>query len=453
MTTAHNHRLDRALAWVQNGALAVTDQGLISGSNFVLNVLLARWITPEQYGVFALANSFLVLALSVYQSLVLEPMPVVAIDYPGPAQRVYFGALLNAQTILALIAAVCFATAGLVSMALHSNAAMTGALFGLALAVPATLLLYYARCACYVTLQASRATQGALLYTCLLFASTWFLYSRALLSGFSAFIAISIAALSVGLYLTLRLTPDFRPGYPQVRQVCARHWNFGRWELSRSGFDWLSENISLAATAPLLGLARVGELKAIMTLFLPLVHLLTALRRLVLPRLAMTSRDESAEVVRQSVGNLNLIYLAFAAVYAVLLCLFRDPILRFAYGDRYAGASALVPLVSIALAFGVPANGFDIGLRALRAPRMIFFGSAAAATAAGIFVIPAVKMFGLYGSIGTILLSSLVSCITLRAAFLRQVATNAHRSAQSGGLEEADHAVRPAEEMPAPAWE
>ena len=43
------------LSWLKKGSLAVLDQGLFSGANFVVNILLARWLTPEEYGAFAVA--------------------------------------------------------------------------------------------------------------------------------------------------------------------------------------------------------------------------------------------------------------------------------------------------------------------------------------------------------------------------------------------------------------
>ena len=61
------------LPWLKKGSLAVADQALISGSNFLIGILLARWLPPEQYGAYALAfSAFLLVSLS-YQSLLLEP--------------------------------------------------------------------------------------------------------------------------------------------------------------------------------------------------------------------------------------------------------------------------------------------------------------------------------------------------------------------------------------------
>ncbi|HEX8297559.1 MAG TPA: hypothetical protein VF594_00250, partial [Rubricoccaceae bacterium] len=37
-------------AAARQGAWTVLDQALFSGSNFVVNVLLARWLAPEAFG-------------------------------------------------------------------------------------------------------------------------------------------------------------------------------------------------------------------------------------------------------------------------------------------------------------------------------------------------------------------------------------------------------------------
>ena len=47
------------MPWVGKGSLAVLDQGLFAGSNFMLNVLLARWLAPADFGAFALEKGML----------------------------------------------------------------------------------------------------------------------------------------------------------------------------------------------------------------------------------------------------------------------------------------------------------------------------------------------------------------------------------------------------------
>src|SRR5579863_1711916 len=66
----------RAAPWASKSGFAVADQGFISGSNFVLSILLARWMGADQYGAYALAFSIFILLSLLYLSMVLEPMAV-----------------------------------------------------------------------------------------------------------------------------------------------------------------------------------------------------------------------------------------------------------------------------------------------------------------------------------------------------------------------------------------
>ena len=41
--------------WGAHISFSLVDQALFSGANFLLNILLARWLLPEAYGAFAVA--------------------------------------------------------------------------------------------------------------------------------------------------------------------------------------------------------------------------------------------------------------------------------------------------------------------------------------------------------------------------------------------------------------
>ena len=80
--------------WIRGGILAVVDQGLMSGSNFALSILLARWLTPEQYGAYAVALSIFFFVSTVHQALLLEPMSVLGTSEYSGQWREYAGAMV-----------------------------------------------------------------------------------------------------------------------------------------------------------------------------------------------------------------------------------------------------------------------------------------------------------------------------------------------------------------------
>src|SRR5215211_3033711 len=67
----------RLKTWGIKGGLSILDQGLYSGSNFVLSVLLARWLLPSHYGAFSIAFSVYLFIYQIHNSLLIEPMSVL----------------------------------------------------------------------------------------------------------------------------------------------------------------------------------------------------------------------------------------------------------------------------------------------------------------------------------------------------------------------------------------
>ena len=79
--------------WIRGGILAVVDQGLMSGSNFALSILLARWLTSEQYGAYAVALSIFFFVSTVHQALLQlrgnGSFVLIVPEGPGPSGGTY----------------------------------------------------------------------------------------------------------------------------------------------------------------------------------------------------------------------------------------------------------------------------------------------------------------------------------------------------------------------------
>src|SRR5579859_464681 len=108
-STGHSARtqwLSPVLSAAMTGGLAILGQGAFAGSHFLMNVMMARWLPPEQYGAFALAYSGFLLFLMLYSACVYEPLIVFGSGrYAGRFQE-YFG-LLARGSVLVLAALTC----------------------------------------------------------------------------------------------------------------------------------------------------------------------------------------------------------------------------------------------------------------------------------------------------------------------------------------------------------
>src|SRR5262245_28135951 len=95
----------RLTRWTAQGALALADQALFSGTGLAIHVLLARWLEPAAYGAFAVGFAIILLMAGPHNALIIEPMSVL-----GPARYAdRLGRYIGMQVVLHLL--VMFAVA------------------------------------------------------------------------------------------------------------------------------------------------------------------------------------------------------------------------------------------------------------------------------------------------------------------------------------------------------
>ena len=90
--------------WAVQGGVAVFDQVVFSGANFVSSILLARWLLPKAYGAYAISFSVLMLFYQLHFSFFLEPMGVIGITY----YRKSLVAYLKGQVVLHFLISMPF---------------------------------------------------------------------------------------------------------------------------------------------------------------------------------------------------------------------------------------------------------------------------------------------------------------------------------------------------------
>ncbi|HEX8985277.1 MAG TPA: oligosaccharide flippase family protein, partial [Bryobacteraceae bacterium] len=367
--------MTRWLPWLRDGGLAITDQALISSSNFILNVLLARWLSPTEYGMYALAFSGYLLLLSFYQALVLEPMCVLGASEFRDDFNAYIAAVLRLQACFSVPLVLVIGTGAWICHVLIPGSSIAGTLAGLAAGFPLLLMFWVARTATYVTSKPGHAARTAFLYALIVLIGIGLWRRAAPLTAGTAFLIMGIAAGVVSILLVRQLHPDWRGKAVGTRRVATEHWNFGRWELSKVGVDWTCENISYAVAGSLLGIAETGMLKALTTLFLPLNQTLTALRRIFLPYLSRVSKNRGNSATGDRVKVLAILFAAGTAAYGLTITILGKPIVAALYGDKFHGITDLIPYFALTLVFAIPVNALDMGLRAARSPKSVFMSA------------------------------------------------------------------------------
>lgn len=400
------------MQWVRKCLLAISDQGLISGSNFLLNLLLARWLTPEEYGAYVLAISGFMLIAALHQALLMEPMVVFGPARYSGVQRRYLSSVLWLNGWFAAAAALVLAGATFIAFAAgNRNWGTTTA--GMIGAVPCILLFWLIRGACYLRFRPELAALGALIYALIVSASVMVFHFIGLLSPLSAILAMGLASLIVSCSLLPKLKADMphSAGGPAVWEVRKEHLGYGRWAMAAGVSSWVGENVWYWIIGLYVGVADVGALRAMGNLTLPMAHLVGALSRLTLPHVSEVLKKEGVPAMRRVVYRMLGISLAASLVYLLIMVVYHRSIVAILYQGKFVDKAYLAVWLVGGFVVWVGSNSFYIGLRAMQAPSAIFSATGAAAVVAVVAAIVAGYFYGLSGIAAGVVLSSMTSLI------------------------------------------
>ncbi len=414
----------KLIPWAMKGGLAILDQGVLAGSNFVISILLARWMSAEEYGTYAVAFAIFLFLLNFHQALLLEPMLVFGSSVYRDRLRSYMKALLVLHLAISLVMIFGLSVAVAVTFHMHDSDGLPVALIGITLAAPCILLFWLTKRTFYLKLSPGPSVAGAFLYCALTLGGLAIIYRHGVLSTFSALLLMGFGAFGASLvllsYLALRLpaTTDSIGSF----QVWRRHWHYGRWALCANAMMWVPINAFYPLVSKFCGLAQAGELKALMNFASPMLQACAALHTLMLPYATRVMRSRGSEGVNAILKRMTLLCVVCAIPYWIALLTLRGPVFQMLYSGRYTEVSHLLPIVALASIAGSAFFGPSIVLRALEAPRLIFAAVTVSSVLALILGIPLIRAWGVRGAVWSIALSEALAFVA-SVAFLRRKAS------------------------------
>ena len=400
--------------WMRKVGLALTDQFLFSGSGFLLSIMAARWMTPAQYGSYALAFSVFLFASSFHNAIILEPMGVL-----GPASYArhlpaYIARLIKLHTFVALgLTSLILVGAGLVFI-LSRNATLAMSLCGASLAVPCVLLSWLLRQSAYLDHRPNLAACGGATYGVVLTTVLFGLHKWGWMSPFSAFLSQIVAGIAAAVVMTWLIRPDTRPT-PEVSlsAILSQHWKYGRWVILTAFVYWLSGQSYYFIAAGVLGISEVATMRALQNLLLPLSQFLMSLSLLAVPWASTRFASNDRTLFERTIRKVSLLFAATGVLYLALTVSFGQLALDLLYGGKYDGSGMLLPILALSGSLIAVAQGPTIGLRAMQAPAGVFVGYAVSGGIALVIGVPMTRYWGLHGAAAGMAISSASFLLTV----------------------------------------
>ena len=276
--------------WGLKGGLAILDQGVYSGSNFIFNILLARWLSPDNYGAFSLAFAIYLFSTSFHNAMILEPMSVFGTAKYAENIQGYLSSQFVIHVIVTVVLGIFIFSVGYVLFYFALvNSFLSQAIIGVGFFLPLMLLMWLARRAFYILSEPGWAFLLSCVYSVCLLGGAFYLHSMKVESAIAWFGVMGVSSLA-GLIILFKLDIfnfiSYKNNELGWKKLLAEQWLFGKWIVLAAFFYFAATQIQIFITAGILGLDSAGAFRALQNFMLPMMQILVAISTLALPSIA-----------------------------------------------------------------------------------------------------------------------------------------------------------------------
>lgn len=392
---------ERLRIWGIRSGISVLDQGLTSVAGLALSLLLARWLSSEPYGVFALIYATVLFLCGFHSVLLMEPMTVFGPAGYADRMSEYFTIQMKIHLVVtAVLSGAMFLTCVVIAQfGIHKE--LVSAAFGASLALPFLFVAWLVRRMCYVIHRPAVAIRGSILYLLIVVGGLIGMKATGLLSPSSAFLLMGLAGVLSVLFM-IRPLGVFRHATSSLNcgTVWCQNWSYGKWLIASTALFSIASQGQTYVVASIMGVSAAGVLRATMIPSLVMVQIVTATALLVLPSMAADFGNGKIGQLRKKALLSTIALTGMALAYAGVLAAFSQPIEWLLFGGKFASYAALIPLLALVPVCNGFALGFGMAVRACQKPQ---FDLVANAVSAPVGLVTAVVFIHLWGIAGAVI--------------------------------------------------
>jgi O-antigen/teichoic acid export membrane protein len=399
---------------------AIADQVLISGSNFVTMILVARAIGAAEFGTFSLVYSVLLLANILQSTLITQPHNVLASTRHGTDFGRFTFSLGLAQIVLVLLEAALVAVA--TAIVWKHNPSVAPMLLALVPGIVGWQLQEFVRRILYTQSRFAEAFLNDCLSYGLQTVAVIALWAADNLHGEHALYCLAITSLTAAAFGLFQLRDSLVPRFDMA--AVRESWNFGKWLTGGELLQWgCSLQMYLYLSAIILGTAAAGELKAAQILFGPTRILAFYLGSVLPMRFARALASGGNQAVHEELIGTSKRVLPWLGLYALLVAILARPLLQLVYRDEFAGEPLVLAIYSAAAFVEYVQVIFTSALSAKRMTRSIFYGQSAGLVVTALVSWWIIHYFGAEGAPTALTLSTLIITILFYRYYKRSMST------------------------------
>lgn len=368
----HNN-LPRLKKWIFRTGFAVADQAVFSGSNFLINIVLGRWLSPEEFGRYALGFSFLIIFFQLYVSFLLDPMAVIGQLHFHGNLKPFFVAHLKSHFLITILTSIVLS---IFTLLMGPNFSFQKVTFAIGVGLPLLLLPWYFRRIFVILGTPAKSFVGSLVYGLILLILTFLFNEWKLITSQSAIFAMILASFISSLYFSIKYKIyDYKHLNEPLMVLLTRNWEIGKWLVFSGFFISFASQIQVWLAGAYFGLASSGIIRAFQVITQPVMLVITALTALVVPILTLDFSLANYPLYHRKLQLLSFSLLTVAIIFEAFLLIFNVQIVRLVYGGKFSSEAYLLPIWGIIPIILAYSSGLQAGFQAIKKPFALLIAS------------------------------------------------------------------------------
>jgi O-antigen/teichoic acid export membrane protein len=403
----------------RQGALSLVDQGVVSATNFLTGVIIARACSKEELGLYMLGFSLILLVTDLQMSLISTPYMVYAPRLKDEAHVLYTGSTLIHQLALCFLIVLAL-TGGEIAIRHGVGPRGLGPVLWALVAVATFIMLReYARRTCFACLKIKRAL---LFDTCIAVGQIGGLLLLAHFGLLSASRAYWLIGFACGVAVLGWLWSErsfYRLRISESLADLKKNWIFGKWVFA-SGLVWaVGMNLYPWLLAAFHGTASAGVWAACLGVVALGNPVVTGAQNFLGPKIAHVYAQEGGTSLRRFVLRASVAFALPMSLFGLAMMFGGGPLLTLLYGHQYVGNGLVVTILAFNLAVSAVAFAFSRALFAIERADLDFVVSFLALFIMVTLGLWLVRRLGPLGAAYGLLGANLATLVVRAGVFLR----------------------------------
>ncbi|MCM8808256.1 MAG: hypothetical protein NC926_10030 [Candidatus Omnitrophica bacterium] len=326
-----------------NAAYTILDEAFFLGTNIFLHFLMARWLSKEEYGAFAVAYSVLILSQSIYSGIFYEPLTIFGSGRYRTNFFKYLSYILYGHLWMSIIFIIAIS---LIIFFLFSNSILRESLIGLIIVIPGVLLLNIIRRVFYIELKPQKAVLYSSAYFFLVLSIILILKYQEILTVFSSLSVMGGSALMLGLIFVKTFKIEKQNIVNNIKsevsfkKVVKEHFGYARWAVGAYILNWISSNIYFVVLPIFTSLRETAAYRALFNFIAPIQHLIGALNLLFLPVISKKFYNKEIRSFKRSVNKYTIFIAITTLTYWIFLGSLGEKLINILYAGKYSEFSS-----------------------------------------------------------------------------------------------------------------